>query len=76
MTPAEIAPLTHNKRNKRNKALRSSGKGRNKQIWSFKKARFKGQESVIKPIGELARIIEQTSPADMLRFLVALERKT
>lgn len=32
MTPAEIAPLTHNKRNKRNKALRSSGKGRNKQI--------------------------------------------
>lgn len=36
---------------------------------------FEGQESVIKPIGELARVIEQTSSADMLRFLVAFERK-
>lgn len=70
-----IARSNLNNRNKKKKLCQLARKTRNKTNMLIQNGPFEGQESVIKPIGELARVIEQTSSADMLRFLVAFERK-
>ena len=34
-----------------------------------------GPDSVLKPVGELAQVIQATSPGDMLLFMIALGRQ-
>jgi hypothetical protein len=34
-----------------------------------------GQGTVLKPIGEIAQLIERTSTADFLLFMIALDKK-
>ena len=33
------------------------------------------EESVLKPVGDMARIVAATSPADLLLFLIALNKQ-
>jgi hypothetical protein len=34
-----------------------------------------GPESCLKPVGDLAKVIQATSPGDMLLFMIAMDKK-